>query len=384
MISAGLGFLLLAALARSMDLEIFGKYVLITTLLVFFSVILDFGTNSLYVSQSIINLKINIFQKFLSAKVILFSISVILCIPILILFNLGNILNILIFIAGLFAYTNYHIVYAINQKREKYLLVSLVMLIPAIIKGLYALGIFLNFFSPNLISAFGTFSFSVFGASILYLFIPKKHFTLRLDTKYIKRFLQNASPAGISQVIRESWFTISNSTAKFINGFSDVGIYSLAGKISHIFVFISFSIFTVLLPKNTKRKSKKLNYDFKETGILSAAVILIAIIGVFVVEFFLVKIFGEKFSESIKLVQILLFAGAFAAIHTFMENYFFIENKINYIFYINSGKLVLFLILIFTLLPTRGLLGIALADLLSSIAAGLGTFYFIKKLQRVG
>ena len=51
--NAVLGMLFLFAVAKTLSIEVFGKYALITSVLVSISKIIDFGTNSIYVSNSL-------------------------------------------------------------------------------------------------------------------------------------------------------------------------------------------------------------------------------------------------------------------------------------------------------------------------------------------
>ena len=74
---------------------------------------------------------------------------------------------------------------------------------------------------------------------------------------------------GVSLLVSEGWSAIANTITKIYINFANVGIYALADKLSNIFSLISFSIFTVLLPKNAKLKRDQQEYDFKETIIKS-------------------------------------------------------------------------------------------------------------------
>jgi O-antigen/teichoic acid export membrane protein len=184
-------------------------------------------------------------------------------------------------------------------------------------------------------------------------------------------------------MIFEGWPALNNAAAKIIRGFSDVGVFSMANKIAQVFSLISYSVFTVLLPKNARLRKEKKRYDFKETVFISIGIIIISVVGMVFAEFFLTTLFGEKFAPSIRLLDILIFANAFSAIHTFMENYFFVENKTNYILYINLSKLTLFIISGIILTGYLQLMGLAIANLIASIGALGITYYFIKSTQQL-
>ena len=54
-LNAGLGFLYIAAVAKTLELNDFGKYALLASFLVIIAKIIDFGTNSIYVAGTISN-----------------------------------------------------------------------------------------------------------------------------------------------------------------------------------------------------------------------------------------------------------------------------------------------------------------------------------------
>jgi O-antigen/teichoic acid export membrane protein len=189
--------------------------------------------------------------------------------------------------------------------------------------------------------------------------------------KNTSEFLKEAFPAGVSLLISEGWSSIANIITKFAKSFSDVGLYSLADKLSAIFSLISFSIFTVLLPKNSKRKKENKRYDFKETTLISIGILLLAFMGVIASRMLVVPIFGENFRASLPILYILLFASAFTAINTFMENYFFVEKKTNNLLPISLTRLISFVVVSFVLLPIYSINGIAWASLISSVSVTL-------------
>ena len=74
--NAGLGFLFLTAVARTLDLETFGKYALLSTLLLTISKIVDFGANSVYVARSIKEQNAELSSTLFTLKVLQFLVSV--------------------------------------------------------------------------------------------------------------------------------------------------------------------------------------------------------------------------------------------------------------------------------------------------------------------
>jgi O-antigen/teichoic acid export membrane protein len=99
--NAVLGFAFLSAVAKTLDLESFGKYALITTLLVAVSKIIDFGTNSVYVAEAISTEDKSLINKFYTQKLLLLGISIPISLVLLFILKLNTEKLVLYFILGL-------------------------------------------------------------------------------------------------------------------------------------------------------------------------------------------------------------------------------------------------------------------------------------------
>jgi len=382
LVNLGLGVLLFLAVAIKLPKEDFGIYSLLTLLLVSISKIIDFGSNSTFVSEYIGKGK-SYLNELINFKIVAFGFTTIL--SLIILFYLNEIKNISIitnFVFGLFFYGINYLLFALFQKDEKFVLASLLNFFPALIKGVFGSLILLNHYNVSLETAFQIFSLSIAASVILLPLKFKELKSLKFNFK-IKKFISSFFLAGISQTINESWNTISNQILKFISTLSDLGTFSLASKLSNVFSVVSYSIYTVILTSNAKRKRDDLNYNLRESLLLGFFVLVLATIGSLVSPFFFNLFFGNKFNDSILIFSILLFAQAFASIHKFLDNYFFIEEKSRTLFSFTLGKLTIFVVLSFFLTLNFGLIGLAAADLIASIILTIVTFlYILNKSQR--
>jgi O-antigen/teichoic acid export membrane protein len=275
----------------------------------------------------------------------------------------------LILVVGVITYCINFILYALFQKLEKYGILILLNSVMSVIKLVFAILIFLNLFQPSVTSAFGIFSWAVIPSLLLGVFLPKELKTFGLSFKHVKTFAKDAFPGGISQMVTESWSTIAGSLAKIIKDFSNVGIYSLADKLSAIFSLIAYSVFTVLLPQNAKRKQQAMKYNLTETLLISVLVLILAAVGCVVANIIVIPIFGAKFTASLPIIYILFFANALLAISSFTENYFFVEGKTNYLLPISLVKVGTFVVLAVIFTPIYSLIGLALSQLVASIFA---------------
>lgn len=379
--NALLGFAFITAAAKTLPLDVFGKYALLTSLLVSLAKIMDFGTNSIYVAQALSKSK-EMQEKFLGIKLLLFAISIPISLGVLYFLNLDSPIILMMFAAGLIAYGLNFTMYAFFHRAEKFEHLLLLNTLPATIKGLFAVGIFLGALNLDINQFFAVFALSMFSSLFLAFFVPYEKKDFKISFNNILPILKNAFPAGVSQIVNEGWPAITNSIAKLAKGFTDVGIFSLADKVSDIFSLASLSIFTVLLPKNANRKRNNLQFDAKEAIILGSVILAMAVAAITVSGFFLKMFFGDKFAGSIPLLNILILTSAITAIVSFMENYFYVEDETHYLLRINIGKLSTLLVCSFFLVPYFGLFGLAYSSLSSSIVALLITVVAVKTHSR--
>lgn len=367
-INAILGLLFFTMVARSLPIEDFGRYALLTSLLVSLSKIMDFGTNSLFVAKSITKPQEYI-NRFLSLKLVLFLVTLIVAVGALSALNLFSPVILGIFFVGTIGYGMNILLFAYFQRLEEFVKAVSLNFIPASIKATLAGLIFFGVININLTQAFMVFSFSILSSMLLIPLLPKTFLKPKIIYANVKSFFLETLPAGISQVIKEGWSAIANSLAKITYTFAEVGIFSLANKIADIFTLISMSVFTVLLPTNAQRKKNKEAYDVKETAVLAGGILILALLGMVVAHYVTVPIFGAKFEASLGLLNILILAAAFTAIHSFMDNYFFVEEKTRTLMKITVSKLVFFVTSALILTNLYSLAGLAWANLLSAIFA---------------
>lgn len=376
LINLGFGLILFLAVAVKLPKEEFGVYGLLTLLLVSLSKIIDFGSNSSFVSEFISKGK-NFVNELINFKIFAFFISSAIGLLIVRYVNNINQLGIQVsFVLGLFFYGVNYLLFALYQKEEKLITASLLNLFPALIKALFGFMALLGIIQLNLEFSFQIFSISMAASSIMLVYKYKelKQFKFSFEIfHFIKRFLL----AGISQIINESWSTISNQILVLIKSLSDLGNFSLASKLSNVFSVISYSIYTVILTTNSRRKKNFESYNIRESLILGFVLIIIASIGTLIAPLFFKLVFGNKFDESILIFSILIFSQAFASIHKFLDNYFFVEEKSEVLFLFTNVKLITFILLSTLLTLNYGIIGLAFADLFVSMLTTIFTFVYI-------
>jgi len=181
----------------------------------------------------------------------------------------------------------------------------------------------------------------------------------------------------LHQLVADGWSAIANSVAKAFGSFSDVGVFSLADKISSVFSLISLSIFTVLLPKNALRKKENRTYDLEETALISAIIGILAVVAILVAQVVLKQFFGSKFSTSAGILDLLIIASAVTSIHSFMRDYFFVEKITGNLLVFTIIRVSVFILISILLAPNLQTKGIAIASLVSAVATLLATLLAI-------
>ncbi len=370
-LNAVFGLIFLTACARVLSVPDFGRYALLTSLLVFMSKVVDFGSNAVFVAQFLKtqNKQIAITQ-FYMLKIFLFALATVFSLIALRALNLTDGFVMLMFVAGLVFYAVNVTLFAIYQSCEMFLHAVLLNTIPAGFKAGFGALVLMGFLTPNLQQLYMVFSLSMGLCVVMYIFIPKD-FKVSVSPSgvylAVLPIFKTSAPAGVSQLISQGWPAISNTIVKISKGFSDVGVFYLADKIANVFSLISLSIFTVILPQNARRKKENLPHDLKETAFLGALILVLALGFVGVSGIFVSRLFGDKFSGSLLILDILVISSAISAIHAFMENYFYIHDSTKTIMYISLAKLLVFIVLALSLIPGLSLKGLALSQIMASV-----------------
>ncbi len=383
-VNAGMGFLFILACARSLDVTSFGKYVLLAGILISVAKLSDFGTNSLFVAHSIKNAKNSgddDLTDFVNSKIFLLLVSALASVIALIYFKLAQPEIFFIMLLGVFGYSLYYLLYGIFHRSERFLMLLMLNFIPGILKGVFGLLILQKVINLEAEGYFSLFVTALFSILILVPFANLSKLKIKVSVDYFLRKLKTVYQAGISQFINESWPSINSGLIKSFLTFSSVAVYSLADKMSDVFSLLSLAIFTVLLPKNARNKKSNTKYNFLEILMLSVSIIVLAVICYLGSVFVITNYLDLEYQKSIGLLGILIFNSALVAISAFMEHHFYIEEKPSYLLITNVTRLSILIILATILLPTFGILGLSLANIVSTVTGLCIILYFVKKIN---
>ncbi len=383
-LNAGMGFLYILAVAKSLGVEDFGKYVLLAGILVSTAKLLDFGTNSLFVAKTIKNSMADTkpeIESFINSKVYLFFISLGVSYTAIAYFRLINVTTILLTTLGIIGYLIYYILYGIFHKNENFQMLLLLNFIPGSIKGLFGALILLNFIELSYLGYFFVFIIAIFSILAIYPQANIPGIFVKPNFTNFASKIKESYMAGMSQFINESWPSINSGLIKNFLSFSNVAVYSIADKMSDVFSLLSLAIFTVLLPKNARNKGRNTKYNFNEVLLLTTVIMFLAVVcylgSVYVINNFL----DGEYRKSIGLLGVLIFNSAIMAVTAFMEHHFYVEEKPKYLLVTNSVRLATLLTLSWLLLPSLGILGLAISNIVSTTLGFLLIAVFVRKIN---
>lgn len=154
---------------------------------------------------------------------------------------------------------------------------------------------------------------------------------------------------------------------EYFMGNKPLGIYSLAATLATHLILIINVVIPLLLPKlatinNTSERIKKLR------NIIFYALILLVLINLgfyFLGKWFIVLVFGDKYLESVIIIQILLMATSVLSLETILAQYYAFIGKIKFLIYYWVITLLLNIILNYLWIPKYGIEGAAWASFIS-------------------
>lgn len=154
---------------------------------------------------------------------------------------------------------------------------------------------------------------------------------------------------------------------EYFMGNKPLGIYSLAATLATHLILIINVVIPLLLPKlatinNTNKRIKKLR------NIIFYALILLVLINLgfyFLGKWFIVLVFGDKYLDSVIIIQILLMATSVLSLETILAQYYAFIGKIKFLIYYWVITLLLNIILNYLWIPKYGIEGAAWASFIS-------------------
>lgn len=204
-------------------------------------------------------------------------------------------------------------------------------------------------------------------------------------------------PTLAKSIIKDSWPLMLSVAALFVYlhidqvmiGFmmdrSSVGIYAVAVRIVEIFYFIPSLLCNALFPAiiNSRKTNlviflKRLKYFFWLLGLIGFC---LSIFIHFCYKFLVINTFGQEYLAAAPILRIYMWSSVGLFLSLGINQYLIAEHKTKIIFIINFLVMIINIALNLILIPLVGLLGAAMATLISYSLAPL-MFYFYNIFQR--
>ncbi len=140
-------------------------------------------------------------------------------------------------------------------------------------------------------------------------------FSLKVDTRFWKEFLREASPLAATALITFAYFKLDTIILSVLQSNSDVGIYNVAYKIMENLIFFPAMLAGLILPllSRTLSTNRALFEDIVDkTFKVFLLIVFPLVVGVWVLAPEIIAIVsGTGFEESVRVLRILIFALGF-------------------------------------------------------------------------
>ncbi len=227
------------------------------------------------------------------------------------------------------------------------------------------------------------YSISIF--VVMNVYGPKLQELSFFNKDVLKKLLKDSWPLTFSAIAVTIYMKIDQIMLGAIFGNSEVGIYSVAVKISEVWYFVPMAIIASISPIILEAKKKDAEkYIFLLKKIFELLVLISLIVAIpmtFFADFIVVFLFGNQYEAAGVVLMIHIWASVFVFLGVASQNWFLAENK--QIMSLQRTLIGAFIkiSLNIILVPILGLIGCALATVITQIAAAF-LFDFIQESTR--
>lgn len=375
-------------LAKTLGLSKFGEfslYISFTTLISFVaSFSLDYVSMSEYAKKENIHKKVTniFFLRILTSVIYLFFITILF----FVFFKKGFYevitLSLMYFFSSSIVIENYYLSLAKGKLISKFRLIS--FLISSVAKVYIIFNIENNVI---LYLCFAQIIDSVF-LFVVFCFTFKNEFKLSyFDYKYCKYVIKKSLPLILSSALIVIYNRVDQLMINYYLGSESLGLYSIGVRLSDAVNVVIMSIVTSYIPlilEYKNKNNKKFNIEYDK---LLKLVLMLLTFGVVVFEFcgeqFLNLAFGKDYVPAFSATLILFISLIFSTMGTTSSHLLISDNLEKYRLYRSVFSLVINVVLNVILIPYIGIVGAAIATLISQLYSGLLGYLFNKKLRYI-
>lgn len=188
-----------------------------------------------------------------------------------------------------------------------------------------------------------------------------------------KRLLSDSWPAILSGLAIMVYMRIDQIMIGSMMMEADVGVYSVAVKLSEVWYVIPMAVTQSVMPSIVAaRKAQNGSYEQRLTwliAILFWGSVLVAIIVAFLAPWLITTLFGSEYQQAGEVLRIHFWAGVFVALGVGISQWFLAENLLKVSLYRTIAGAVVNLGLNLWLIPALGIIGAAVATIVSQFAS---------------
>ena len=205
------------------------------------------------------------------------------------------------------------------------------------------------------------------------LWMPKIDFRF-FDRVVAKQLLGDSWPLIFSGLVVMIYMRIDQIMIKEMMGNRAVGIYSVAVRLSEVWYFVPMVITASVFPSivNAKKKNEALYYARLQRlySLMVAIAVAVAVPTTFIGDWLVVSLYGEEYRLAGDVLKINIWAGIFVFLGVASGSWLANENLQYLDFFRTFSGAVANVLLNLVLIPAHGLIGAAVATVISYMIAG--------------
>lgn len=224
---------------------------------------------------------------------------------------------------------------------------------------------------------------------IIFKFLKLKIINWKWDASKAKLLLKDSFPLILSGIMIMIYMKIDQIMLREMVTDKELGLYSLAVKLTELWYFVPLAVHYSVLPKISKTIRENdlasLNEILDKLFLSISSYSLIIIIGTLIFSELIINVFlGNQYAASYPMLLILMCSLLFTSMGLIRGVYLVANNYIKESFFFNFLGVVVNLILNFILIPKYGGIGSAIATLVSYSVSSYFSCFILKRLRPIG
>ena len=237
--------------------------------------------------------------------------------------------------------------------------------------------------------AFGYLIQSIFTVILFFICfkwkINSKHHQWQFNWQRAAKLFRQGWIIMLAAIFSMVYLKMDQVMLRWMVGIKEVGIYSVAARISEAWYFIPTTIVASLFPKLIDiRASNMKNYKIKFQQLYNLLFIIAFVIALaltFSSSFLISLLFGDEYITASLILSIHIWAGVFIFMRAAFSKWILIENAISFSLITQGIGAVVNILLNFILIPKYQGVGAAVATIISYASASYFSLLFYKKTR---